>query len=157
MYQAILHRGSVVSSLLNALNAEMAKKNWDPADLARKSGVPKTTLHNILHNETVRPQPKTLNKLAAALGIEPAVLAAHAGYPVDNVTDPDARSVRLARAIEVRPWLTQRQDLLLALSEEEFHELMDEAEYRRQRRKDRQGRNSRGSNGEARKRGANGS
>ncbi len=47
-------------------------------ELAAKSGVSQTTIVNI-ETGKIRPHPSTLRKLADALGVEPAQLAAHLG------------------------------------------------------------------------------
>lgn len=107
------------------------------AELARRAGISTGGLSYILNAESVLSKPDTIDRLAKALEVEPAELTSRMGYDVDAST-PDAMTVRLARAIEARPWLADRKDQLLSLSEEEFHELMDLAEFRRNRGRDRQ-------------------
>lgn len=128
----------VASTLAAYLRREIKGLGLNPSSFARKAEIPITTLNYILNTPTAKPTPAVLEKIAVGLGVEPAELTSKIGYTVDNVKNPDGKTVRLARAIVDRPWIAARQDLLLSLSAEEFDELMDEVEFRRRRRRDRQ-------------------
>lgn len=129
----------VASTLAAYLRREIKSRGQNPSSFARKAQIPITTLNYILNTPDAKPTPAVLEKIAAGLGIEPAELTSKIGYTVDKIKNPDGKTVRLARAIADRPWMAARQDLLLSLSEEEFDQLMDEVEFRRQRQRDRQG------------------
>lgn len=110
------------------------------ADLARRAGISKGGLSHILTGNGVLSKPETIERLARALQVEPAELTSRMGYEVDSIGAPDARAMRLARAIVDRPWMAARENLLLSLSQSEFDELMDLAEFRKGREQNRKGR-----------------
>lgn len=118
-----------MSALANHLRKRMRERGWNAAALATQADMPRNTLHNILQGG--RPDPENIKKLAGALRDEPGLLTALAGYPVDPDTDPDGRYREIGRRISASPWLEERIDDLLRLSESEFRDLMKYLDFRR--------------------------
>lgn len=100
---------------------------WTRADLARKSGVPHTTIYNIEMNEKpVQPKPLTLARLAAALDLSREQVFRAAGYPNEHSASDAEREARKAAALrdnpaleqafaEVSKWSEAEQDMVLTL------------------------------------------
>lgn len=123
-----------MSRLANFIRERMAARGWSQGQLAAKAAIRDSTLSNILNKDGVIPRPDTVKALAEALEVDPPLLTALLGYPIDSSSDPGARYVRLAREIEALPWVAERIDDLLRLSPERFQELMDYLDFRRHRR-----------------------
>jgi transcriptional regulator with XRE-family HTH domain len=132
-----------ISVLAAYLRSELDSRGWTVSDLSRSADIAHSTLSHILNKPDVLPTPETIVKIASALGVEAADLTSKIGYAVDRASTPDVRLIRLARSIADRPWLADRADLLLRLSPEEFDELLDLIEFRRNRRRGRQDPDSR--------------
>lgn len=70
-----------MGKLGNYIKQRRDQIGWTRADLARKSGVPYTTLRNIENNKRdVKPEEVTLDALAGAFGEDPTMLKILAGY-----------------------------------------------------------------------------
>ena len=106
-------------------------------ELADVAGIRRSTLSNIVNKENVNPRPDTIRKLARAMGVDGVVLTALLGYPVQADGDPDGRFVLLARQLDAFPWLVERLDDFLKLSERRFLEAMDYLDHRDRRSADR--------------------
>lgn len=118
-----------MSALANYIRQKIAGRGWNQGQLARAAQIRASTLSNILNKKSI-PRPETLIAIAHALDIEPPVLTALAGYPVDSALDPDVQVIHLARRLEAAPWIVARISELLSLSQEEFEELMRYSEFR---------------------------
>ncbi len=53
------------------LSNELIKRGWSQSELARKSGLTKGAIGNILREQRKHPQPDTIKAIARALGIPP--------------------------------------------------------------------------------------
>ena len=117
-----------MSPLANVLWAALRQRGWDATDLVKASGVPKQTVSNIL-NDVNKGAPKvpTLAKLAKALDIptEQLVVVAAKTQPAGSVTDVTRAAILLERV----PWMAQGIDRIAELSEAEFRQWLDFAEY----------------------------
>jgi transcriptional regulator with XRE-family HTH domain len=60
------------------LYEELRKREWKPADLARKAGTSKSVISRVLNRERV-PSPETLDIIAHALGLPPETVYRAAG------------------------------------------------------------------------------
>lgn len=117
-----------MSPLANVLRAALRQRGWDASDLARESGVPKQTISNILNDVNKGPPlVSTLAKIAKALGMptEQLVIVAAKAQPAGTVTDVTRAAILLERL----PWLSQGIDRIAELSEGQFRQWLDYAEY----------------------------
>jgi len=81
----------------------MKAKGLNKADLARDSRVPKTTIQSIFDTPGRSPRGTTIQKLAAALGVEPGSL----------IADEAVSTARAAQAAKQAGSLDERQERLL--------------------------------------------
>lgn len=116
------------SVLVNVIHAQMARLGIEQVELARRAGVPKQTLSNIL-NEHTTPELPTLGKLAKGLDLNLATLIEAAGYTLHGNGASD-EVTRLARLLERVPWLMTGVEKLAELPPEKFRELLDYMEFR---------------------------
>lgn len=56
-------------NIADRLKGALREKDWSPAELARRSGVPQPTVHRILTGASRSPRRETVDSLARALGI----------------------------------------------------------------------------------------
>lgn len=120
-----------MSALANHIRKRIKEKDWNQTRLALEAKISESALSNLLNKPRVLPKPETIEALASALGDDPGLLTALAGYPVDPDSDPDGRYREIGRRISASPWLEERIDDLLRLSKEEFAELMRYLDFRR--------------------------
>lgn len=128
---------STVSALANFIRSRMRQIGKNQVDVASGAGIKESTLSNILNPKkksgATIPRPGTIKGLAKALDTEGALLTSLLGYPVGPVGDGD-RYEEIARRLPGVPWLADRLSDLMELSEEEFRELMELVDFRRQQR-----------------------
>lgn len=130
----VLKEVGVPSAVAVFLEAEMKKRGWQPSDLASKAELRPSTLSYILNTSGAIPRPEAVRALAKALGIDASLITALAGYPIEASADPEGRYAILGRQVSALPWLAERVTDFLALSQEEFEELMDYLDFRGSRR-----------------------
>ncbi len=108
-----------IESLGSFLRAELARRGWEPIDLANASGVPKATVHNLLKGKVNQPDNITLSRIAHGLGISLRVLLERLGYSLEGESLPSTQQAalaavdrELARIADLRDELAQRPELL---------------------------------------------
>lgn len=69
------------------LKGMLLTKDWSPAELARRSGVPQPTVHRIITGASRSPRRETIDSLAKALGCAPEML--WSGKPVEEEPPAD--------------------------------------------------------------------
>lgn len=77
----------MASKLVDYLEREMDRHGWKKIDLARKAGLPPTTLYRIFDNPDKTPELDTLDALARGLGVSLKVLVEACGFPVEEIRD----------------------------------------------------------------------
>jgi len=126
---------STVSALANFIRSRMKYLGKSQVDIAGMAGIKESTLSNILNPKkeagSIIPRPGTIKGLAKALQTEGALLTSLLGYPVGPVGDDD-RYEEIARRLPGVPWLADRLPDLMELSEDEFRDLMEWLDFRRQ-------------------------
>jgi transcriptional regulator with XRE-family HTH domain len=90
-------------TLVDRLTEAMKAKGLNKADLSRLSKVPKTTIQSIFDTPARSPRGTTIQKLAAALGVQ-------AG---DLIAEPVASTARPGAAVKPPGSLDERQERLL--------------------------------------------
>jgi transcriptional regulator with XRE-family HTH domain len=125
----------MVSALANFIRSRMRFLGKNQVDIAAGAGIKESTLSNILNPKkksgSTIPRPATIRGLAKALQTEGALLTSLLGYPVGPVGDDD-RYEEIARRLPGVPWLADRLPDLMELSEDEFRDLMEWLDFRRQ-------------------------
>jgi len=124
----------VVSALANFIRSRMRFLGKSQADIAGMAGIKESTLSNILNPKkksgSTIPRPGTIKGLAKALETEGALLTSLLGYPVGPIGDGD-RYEEIVRRLPGVPWLADRLPDLMELSEDEFRDLMQWVDFRR--------------------------
>jgi transcriptional regulator with XRE-family HTH domain len=89
-----------METLIEFLEAELVRRNWRPADLARAAGVPDATISHIL-NGSRRAGPEVCNALARALDEPPERVFRLAGLlpPLPPEVEEEQEAVRLLREL----------------------------------------------------------
>jgi len=89
-----------METLVNFLEAELARRAWRPADLARAAGVPDATISHIL-NGSRRAGPEVCNALARALDEPPERVFRLAGLlpPLPPAVEEEREAVRILRGL----------------------------------------------------------
>ena len=89
-----------MENLTDFLEAELARRSWRPADLARAAGVPDATISHIL-NGSRRAGPDVCNALARALDKPPERIFRLAGLlpPVPPAVEEEQEAVRILRGL----------------------------------------------------------
>jgi transcriptional regulator with XRE-family HTH domain len=122
-------------ALANFLRDEMNKRGWSQKDLAAKSGVPESTLSNLLNNKTEEPGLATLTRLSTAFEVPLWRLILIAGYPVgtpDSFENQQSRLVELSKAF---PWLTPVAEDIAGLTPDDRESLLTVLEMLLRRKK----------------------
>jgi len=125
------------SSLPIFLQGEIDRIGKDAAWLSRKSGVDKSTLHNMMTEPNVVPRLATLDKLANALSIPLARLIRQVGFDLGN-DEPMEQSERIAELLEAEPQLAGLLDELRQVSPDELRDFQVYVSGRRDLRRQRQ-------------------
>lgn len=121
-----------VSRLGSYLSAQLRQRGWDAATFAGISKIPEATVSRIV-NGTSKQKLATLLKIAEGLRVSPVEVLTVAGYDLDGGIN-DAQLIRLTRLVDALPWLSVGLSRIAELTEEEFQEILDYAEFRGQRR-----------------------
>ena len=89
-----------MENLTDFLEAELARRSWRPADLARAAGVPDATISHIL-NGSRRAGPDVCNALARALDKQPERIFRLAGLlpPLPPAVEEEQEAVRILRGL----------------------------------------------------------
>jgi len=89
-----------METLVNFLEAELIRRSWRPADLARAAGVPDATISHIL-NSSRRAGPEVCNALARALDEPPERVFRLAGLlpPLPPPVEEEREAVRILRGL----------------------------------------------------------
>ena len=89
-----------MESLIEFLEAELVRRSWRQADLARATRVPDATIHHIL-NGSRRAGPEVCNALARALDEPPERIFRMAGLlpPLLPAVDEEQEAVRILRGL----------------------------------------------------------
>jgi transcriptional regulator with XRE-family HTH domain len=86
------------------LKGQLRRREWTPADFARKLDVGSGTVSMWLNGKRV-PGPKSCDLIADALGVDIDVVLTAAGHrPPDIRIDPDSPEARLLPLIRQVPW-----------------------------------------------------
>ena len=93
------HKKNVQQDLAQRIRTECNRRGWSVGELARRAGISRTTLHQLERALTVRPQIKTIRKVAAALDL-----------PVEALLDPAQAETPAIKAGPERPVVPQRFD-----------------------------------------------
>lgn len=125
-----------MSALADYITRWLRQRGLGQNQLASRAKIRPSTLSNIMTKEGILPKPKTVKQLASAMGVDGSVLTALIGYPIAQTTDPSDRHLYLARQLDAFPWLTERLDDLMRVSDDEFRELMDYLQFRHRDRSD---------------------
>jgi transcriptional regulator with XRE-family HTH domain len=116
----------------NFLRRRMRLVDVEQKDLTDTFSISKGTVSRWLNgNIGAAPQMPTFVAFSAALQTPLVQLLEQAGYPIEWPTEPSDRHLRLARKLDAYPWLVERLDDLMRLSDDEFQELMEYVEFRR--------------------------
>jgi transcriptional regulator with XRE-family HTH domain len=73
-----------MSELADYLLREMNQRNWSQREAATRSGIPKTTLTDLLNNPDHVPQLRTLQALAVGFGVPLKRLIELSGFSLDE-------------------------------------------------------------------------
>lgn len=111
-----------MNTLQRTIREIMDAKGWGPTDLSRASGLPRQTLYNLLApanaGERRQPRPRTLHKIADALGVPPSRLLQAMnqtrGYETDPADVPDPSMVALLAVAELLD--DKQRDMLVAMA-----------------------------------------
>jgi len=119
--------------------ADYIKADVDKTSLrkvAKKTGVSKSTIAKIVNRQykSERPKVDTLEKIAGAYHLTLSTVVEMAGAMMGDGGD---MYVRLARELEKTPWVVERFDDLVRMTEAEFHRLMDHLAWQRLQEEDR--------------------
>jgi transcriptional regulator with XRE-family HTH domain len=89
-----------METLVEFLEAELVRRSWRPADLARAAGVPDATISHIL-NGSRRAGPEVCNALARAVDEPPERIFRLAGLlpPLPPMVEEEQEAVRLLRGL----------------------------------------------------------
>lgn len=118
-----------MSDLAEFLARELEGSSY--RDLEAKTGVSRGSLENLITRQNKKlPELETLEKLAKAYGFPLWRVIEMAGPALGD----EERYSRLARELQISPWLVERFDVLISVSKEEFDELMDYLAFRRRQR-----------------------
>jgi transcriptional regulator with XRE-family HTH domain len=94
-----------VNPLQELIRTRMTERHWSFADVARRGGLPHSTVHHLATNErpTRPPHPQTLSRLAAGLGLPDeqvrAAAAQAVGYTVLSAATQDPAVELLVAAL----------------------------------------------------------
>jgi transcriptional regulator with XRE-family HTH domain len=89
------------------LHRQLRRRDWSPADLARRMDVNTGTVSRWLTGSR-RPRPDACDKLADALGVDLDMVLTLAGHrPPDIEIDPDSATARLMPLIEKIDWASR--------------------------------------------------
>lgn len=88
----------------------------DASWLHVQTGIAHSTISNWVTDPDVQPEPTSVAKVEKAFGLDPGVLAPHAGYTVRFSADDGERAQRRAAIIAARPRLAASIDQFDKLS-----------------------------------------
>lgn len=81
-----------IEILAKNINAELNRRNWDPIDLARRSGIDRKTIYHIVNADgAFSPKLSTLIRIANALDMTPVELFS---WPSHNETMTAVEAIR---------------------------------------------------------------
>ena len=133
----MLERQKPNMGLANFLKRRMKLVNVGQKDLTDKFSISKGTVSRWLRgNIGASPKLPTFVAFSEALQTPLGQLLEQAGYPIDQPTEPSDRHLHLARKLDAYPWLAERLDDLMRVSDVEFRELMEYVEFRRRGQSD---------------------
>lgn len=114
-------------NLSDFLQAEIDKPKSSIRKVAKKIGIGTTTVTNIAKGKRKRaPDVDTLQKIADAYDLTLATVVEMAGAMMGD----KERYEKLAREIEVHPWIAEDWEYLTKLTRERFKEAMDYISWR---------------------------
>lgn len=113
--------------LADYLQAEVEKTSI--RKVAKLTGVSKTTIDNI-RNRRIKtlPELQTLEKIATAYSLTLPAVVEMAGA----VLGDGEKYSRIARELELHPWIVEEWDTLIAMTKEQFKEAADFIAFRKQ-------------------------
>lgn len=91
-----------MSGLAALLQTAMDQRGWSLRDLAAESGVPVSTLSNIM-NSTKEPRLGNLSSLSRALELPLRTLVEACGYPVEGLASNDEAQARIQALVSAVP------------------------------------------------------
>ncbi len=106
-----------IVALASFLRAERDQRGWDDKDIEAATGLPKSTISNLLNERIQHPDLATLAALAHGLRVPLRVIVERLGYsiegqPVQRLGSLDAIDQELARIAEYRDFLAQKPEVL---------------------------------------------
>lgn len=119
----------IMSDLADFLARELENSSY--RDLEAKTGVSRGSLENLIARQNKKlPELETLDKIAKSYQMPLWHVIEMAGASLGD----EERYSRLARELQVSPWLVEHFDDLARISRDEFTELMDYLAFRRRQR-----------------------
>ncbi len=101
------------------LREEMRRREWRQADFARTAGLDVSMVSRWLHGR--RPDPASLERIAAALGVDLDVLLTVAGHRRHSPRDDDPRVASLIAKVRQVQWTAERFLIVDALLDDLRH------------------------------------
>lgn len=94
-----------IMALSAFIQAKMDSRGWSQSDLADASGIPRSTLNNIMKKKVEFLEISTYVKLGQALGVSIRTLLEVSGIPVDPVPERTALQQQITTFMDAMPWL----------------------------------------------------
>jgi len=90
----------LMETLASWIEKKIKTRGWKPADLARRAGIPSSTLSRVL-NETRNAGPDVCRRLARALNVPPEQILRQAGHlpPASPEIEQEEEAVHLLRGL----------------------------------------------------------